>query len=55
LESLTFFLMFLAGRKKVMQMEQDIPASALVRVYLLGPLDPRGAQRDSIAEQEGKN
>jgi DNA-binding SARP family transcriptional activator len=31
--------MFLAGRKKVMQMEQDIPASALVRVYLLGPLE----------------
>jgi DNA-binding SARP family transcriptional activator len=39
LESLTFFLVFLAGRKKVMQMEQDIPASALVCVYLLGPLE----------------
>jgi DNA-binding SARP family transcriptional activator len=31
--------MFLTERKNVMQLEQDIPASVLVLVYLLGPLE----------------
>jgi DNA-binding SARP family transcriptional activator len=51
--------MFFAGRKKVMQMEQDIPASALVRVYLLGPLEVYKRDQSGswklVPENKGKN
>jgi DNA-binding SARP family transcriptional activator len=56
---LMFFSMFLIGRKRVMQVEQDIPASALVRVSILGPLeiskrDPSGTWK-LVPKEQWKN
>jgi hypothetical protein len=59
LESLTFFPLLLVGRKQVMQLGQDVPASALVCVYLLGPLavatrDPAGTWK-LVPKEKWKN